>query len=133
MNHTGNHDSSAHSMALPGLPFPQPPAQIAPLVEVLGPELTVRFLLRFGGVELAIPSVPKGRSRLEALVGTDKVKALAKVAHLLPARVPLCNAWASAALFSQGMPVSEIARQVRISDVTVRNYVRRYRNGERIV
>jgi hypothetical protein len=37
-----------------GRPFPKPPAQVQHFVEVLGPELTVQFLLAFGGAELYI-------------------------------------------------------------------------------
>ncbi|MFP3383612.1 hypothetical protein [Tritonibacter sp. SIMBA_163] len=80
-------------MTLPTLPLPKPTAQVQPYFDALGSELTVQFLLQFGGSELFIPQNPKGRSRVEKLVGTDNVRALANVAHLLQRRVPLANAW----------------------------------------
>jgi len=113
-------------MTLPARPFPRPPAQIAPYVEILGPELTVQFLLSFGGAELYIPQNPKGRSRLEALIGCHKVKALANSDHLLQRRVPLANPWVAACLHYQGIATNEIARKLRITDITVRKYLKRY-------
>ena len=59
-----------------GRPLPKPPPQVRHFVEVLGPELTAQFLLAFGGAELYIADDPKGSSRLEALVGYEKAKAL---------------------------------------------------------
>jgi Homeodomain-like domain len=114
------------NMTLPAKPFPKPPAQIAPYVDILGPELTVQFLLTFGGAELYIPKSPKGRSRLEAMIGHQKVKALANSTHLLQRRVPLANPWAAACLHYQGIATNEIARKLRISDITVRRYLKRY-------
>ncbi|WP_255731491.1 helix-turn-helix domain-containing protein [Phaeobacter sp. B1627] len=97
-----------------------------PYLDVLGPELTVQFLLQFGGSELFIPQNPKRRPRVEKLVGADNVRALANVAHLLQRRVPLANAWISAFLHWQGMPVNEIARTIRRTDRTVRLYLNQY-------
>jgi DNA-binding NtrC family response regulator len=113
-------------MNLPARPFPRPPAQVAPYVDILGQELTLQLLLSFGGAELYIPHSPKGRSRIEALIGRDKVKALAQSDHLLRRRVPLANAWVAACLHFQGMATNEIARKLRVTDVTVRRYLKRY-------
>ena len=113
-------------MSVPTRPLPKPTAQVQPYVDVLGLELTVQFLLKFGGSELYIPQNPKGRSRVENLVGADNVRALADVSHLLQRRVPLANAWISAFLHWQGMPVSEIARTIRRTDCTVRRYLAEY-------
>lgn len=113
-------------MTLPARPFPKPPAQVAPYVDILGPELTVQLLLTFGGAELYIPHSPQGRSRIETLVGRDKVKALVKADHLLQRRVPLANPWVAACLHFQGLATNEIARKLRITDVTVRKYLSNY-------
>ena len=113
-------------MTLPARPIPKPPAQIAPYVDILGSELTVLFLLSFGGAELYIPQSPKGRSRIEAMIGCQKVIALANCKHLLQRRVPLANPWVAACLHYQGIATNEIARKLRITDVTVRIYLKRY-------
>ena len=38
-------------------PMPQPTAQVQPCVDVLGVELTMRFLLQFGGAELYLAAL----------------------------------------------------------------------------
>lgn len=102
---------------------PPPPAHIAPYVHVLGPELAVRFLLSFGGAELYLAANPKGRSRVAGLVGVEKAAALA--GEFLPRRVPTAKPWIATVWRSQGLPVAEIARRLHVSDVTVRNWLRR--------
>lgn len=113
-------------MSVPTRPLPKPTAQVQPYVDVLGPELTVQFLLKLGGSELFTPRNPKGRSRIETLIGAEHVRALADVSHLLQRRVPLANAWISAFLHWQGMPVNEIARTIRRTDNSVRMYLAQY-------
>lgn len=113
-------------MTLPARPFPDPPAQVAPYVAILGPELTVQFLLKFGGAELYIPQSPQGKGRIEALVGREKTKQLSGAAHLLQPRVPLANEWVAACLHYQGIAISEIARQLRVTDVSVRKFLERH-------
>ncbi|WP_168192222.1 hypothetical protein [Pararhodobacter marinus] len=45
----------------------------------------------------------------------------------MPRRVPLANAWLSAMLAWQGLPVSDIARKLRVTDVTVRKMLKEQR------
>lgn len=99
------------------------PAQIVPYVEVLGEEGTVDFLIEFGGAELYLARNPKS-GKLAKLVGRDKAAKLAIKAEHLPARVPLMKNWCACVLYRQGLPVAQIARKVRVSDVTVRAYVK---------
>jgi hypothetical protein len=112
-------------MSAPGVRYPDPPAHVAPYVAVLGLELTIEFLLTFGGAELYIAASPTDRSRLHRLVGKEKTVALARQAHLLQRRVPLAKPWLAACLHARGMPVAEIARTLRATDVTVRAWLRR--------
>ena len=106
-------------------PFPKPTAQVAPWFDVLGPELTVRFLLTFGGAELHLAKDPRGGGRLEALVGYEKAKLLAARDHLLPSRVPLAKPWVAAALAWEGHTVAEIARRLHVTDTTVRGWLKK--------
>lgn len=79
-------------MQLPARPMPRPTAQVAPFFDFLGAELTVRFLLQFGGAELYLSADPKGRSAVEALIGPDRLKALATSDHrALQKRIPLAS------------------------------------------
>ena len=121
-----------NAMTLSARPFPRTPAEVEAYVAILGPELTVQFLLSFGGAEMYIPADPKTRSRVAALVvGKEKTAELARSDHLLPRRVPLATSWLAACLHAQGWPVAEIARRLRITDVTARKHVSRYRMKER--
>ena len=108
-----------------GRPLPKPPPQVRHFVEVLGPELTAQFLLAFGGAELYIADDPKGSSRLEALVGYEKAKALGALSHRMTRRVPLAKPWVAAFLAWQGNSTAEIARRLHVSDVSVRTWLAR--------
>ncbi len=105
--------------------WPDPPAQVAPYVSVLGPELALDFLLAFGGAELYLARSPQRRSRVVRLVGAERARALAAAAERLPSRVPLAKPWCAAMLRAQGLPVAEIARRLHASDVAVRGWLRR--------
>lgn len=98
-----------------------PPAHLLPYVRVLGEDLAVQFLLRFGGAELYLPVNPKGRSAVAQLVGIERTAALAQ-AHL-PRRVPTARPWIARVLQARGLPVAEIARTLHASDVSVRKWV----------
>lgn len=103
---------------------PPVPAQVAPYVEALGIAMTVRFLLIFGGAELYYATDPKGRGRVEALVGPDRAAELGRISHRLPRRVPLAKPWLAAQLRSEGYGIADIARTLRTSDVSVRKWLK---------
>lgn len=106
-------------------PMPRPPAQVAPYVDALGAELTVHFLLQFGRAELYLSNDPQGRSAVEALIGADRVKALAFSNHrALQKRVPLAKPWLAAMLHWQGQSTADIARTLRATDVSVRGWLK---------
>ncbi|MGK8234032.1 helix-turn-helix domain-containing protein [Roseovarius sp. MS2] len=99
------------------------PVQIRPYVEALGEADAVEFLLEFGGAELYLGRNPR-RSRVAKRFGREKAALLARTAEHLPARVPLARRWIAQVLYKQNLPISEIARKVRVSDVTVRAYLK---------
>ena len=103
-------------------PMPRPTAQIAPYVEVLGLELAIAFLLRFGGAPLYLPQDPKGKSEVEKLLGYAKLKELA-ARPALQARVPLAKRWLAQILHWQGYSNADIARKVRATDTTISGYL----------
>ena len=106
--------------------MPRPRAQVAAYVEVLGPDMAVTFLLAFGGAELSLSVDPKGRSSVEALLGYEKAKALAAQPRLQK-RVPLAKRWLAAMLHWQGHSTAAIARQLRVSDVSVRRWLKEWK------
>lgn len=103
-------------------PMPRPTAQVEPYVEAMGAETAVTFLLAFGGAELAIAAVPTDRAEYVRLIGQDKAKALAAVADRLPLRVPLAKKWLANMLRWQGHSNAQIARTLRVSEVSVRRW-----------
>lgn len=102
---------------------PRPPAQVQPYVEVLGVDLTVEFLLTFGGGTVCISKSPRQNSELARLIGVEKVKELASRDHMLQARVPLAKRWTAKVLFAKGESINKIARRLHVTDVTVRDYL----------
>jgi hypothetical protein len=111
-------------MSLPAIRYPRPPANLEPYVEVLGPELAIEFLLRFGGARLYVPSHPGGRSAAEALIGSERLHLLGlRLGERLTHRIPIGNRWIVAALAARGASVTEIARTVRVTDISVRKWL----------
>lgn len=106
---------------------PAPPAHVAPYVDALGTDLAIEFLLHFGGAELYLAKAPQS-SRLVAFMGPEPARRLAAEAHRMQRRVPLASPWIAATLASRGVPIAEIARRVRASDVAVRKWLRAARS-----
>ena len=109
---------------LPALRYPPAPAQIAPYVTALGPELAVTFLLTFGGAELYIARDPKGRSQVEALVGPDLTRTLQAALGTYPRRIPLGKKWLAQCMSARGDSLATIARTLRTTDVSVRRWLK---------
>lgn len=100
---------------------PKPPAHLAPYVSILGIDLTIDYLLAFGGSEKYVAVREANRSAVIALVGAEKAKRLADAN--LPRRVPLAKKWIAQVFHFRGFHVAEIARTLHVSDVTVRRYL----------
>ena len=112
-------------MTLPAPAFPRPTAQVEPFHKVLGPELTITFLLQFGGAPLSLSENPEGRSALERLVGEANARKLGRTCgHLAKKRVPLAKRWLARALKVQGHSNAQIARTLRATDVSVSGWLR---------
>ena len=104
-------------------PDARPTAQVEPYVQILGVDLTMAFLLKFGGAQLYLPNDPKGKSDVETLLGYDKLKELAARPGL-QSRVPLAKRWLAAMLDWQGHSGAHIARTLRVTEQTARRYLR---------
>lgn len=109
---------------LPMLSMLRPTAQVQPYVDALGADLAVAFLLEFGGAEMSVPVAPNGRSAHEAFLGPEGASRLSLVKDRLQKRVPLAKAWLAAMLDWQGHTVAQIARKLRVSDVSARRMLK---------
>lgn len=107
---------------------PRPPAHIEPFVKVLGVDLTITFLERFGGAELYLAANPTLRSKLVEVIGIEAAERLAAAAERAGGRwqrrVPTGKPWIAQVLHSKGLSKSEIARKLHVSDVAVRGWLR---------
>lgn len=103
--------------------YPRPTAQVEPYVTVLGHDLTIEFLLTFGGAELYLADNPGNRSQLVELVGLDKAQQLAANAYLMQRRVPLAKKWLAECLAARGVSKAQIARTLRTTDISVRRWL----------
>ncbi len=108
------------------------PAHIAKIVEALGQELAIRFLLEFGGGQLTISRQPTAKSHLVTIIGADGAAALAEIADHLPRRIPTAKPWIARVWASAGTPTDQIARQLHVSNVAVNGWLKDPRTGERL-
>ena len=108
---------------------PPPPASVRPFVDAIGVGPTVDLLLELGGAEVHFSDAPTARSKLAQAVGQDNARRLGETATDLNRRIPLANRWVAQVLHLRGAPVAEIARRLRVSDTTVRSYVKPLREA----
>lgn len=111
-------------MSLPARPMPRPTAQVEPYVRALAPELAVTFLLHYGGAELYVRRDRFDAAEYLPLIGDEGARSLANYAHKMQKRVPLAKTWMTLMLDWQGHSVTEIARKLRVSDVSVRRMLK---------
>ncbi len=101
------------------------PANLEPYIEVLGEDLAITFFLKFGGAPAYLSENPREGARLSDVIGADKVRALAETIGVGQVyRVPINKAWIAQRLKARGHSVLAIARELHVSDVTVRSYLR---------
>lgn len=100
------------------------PANLRPFTEVLGEELAVSFFLKFGGAPLYLSENPTADGQLATVVGPDNVRALTERlgAGQLP-RVPINRRWLARRMHGAGWSVLAIAREMHVTDVTVRGWL----------
>lgn len=101
----------------------RPPAQAEPFVRVLGAERTVAFLRAFGGAEMRFYGRVAPHGRLARFLGGELAQELADQAGHLPPRIPLAQRWTARWLAWRGASVASIARQLHVTDKTVRGYL----------
>ena len=100
-----------------------PPAHLEAYVRLLGLEGAIAFLLAYGGGELFLPQRAAAPLHLVEVVGPEAAARLCQAAARLPKRVPTAKPWLAAALKARGLSVTEIARKLHASDVSVRRWL----------
>lgn len=111
--------------------MPTPPAHVAVYVEVLGIDQAVTFLLEFGGSPLYLPSSrTHAESRIVQTIGKDKAVALGQRLGAGMVKVPLAKPFIAAYYLAKDVPVVEIARQLRVTDSTVRRWLPQRPNSQ---
>ncbi|PTW61410.1 hypothetical protein C8N35_102119 [Breoghania corrubedonensis] len=112
--------------------LPRPPAHIAPYVEALGHQRAAEFLLAFGGAAAYVAENPQERGKMTEAIGEDSVRALGAVLGFGRIdRVPVAGWWVAQVLYCRGASISQIARELRTSDKTVRKWLGEMRNSQR--
>lgn len=101
------------------------PAHIKPFVDVLGLDDAIQFLLKYGGGYAYFSAVPGSESEIAQVIGVERCTALAKAlgAHQGTIRVPLAKPFIARVLSSRGQGPTAIARQLHVSDVSVRRWL----------
>lgn len=105
--------------------YPRPPAHLEPYVRVLGVAGAMEFFMTFGGAELYLTTEPKNRSKLISAIGREKALALAEAVPALKVRIPTAKPWIALCLKTEGRTAADIARQLHVSDVAVRGWIKR--------
>ncbi|MBA5777456.1 helix-turn-helix domain containing protein [Stappia sp. F7233] len=102
---------------------PQIPANIAPYVDALGVDDTIRLLLELGGSQIHLPRAgTSSRSMAAGLLGAEKIAMLAAVMGHGYIKVPLGKKWIAQVMFARGESLNAIARTVRSDVATVRRW-----------
>lgn len=100
------------------------PAHIQPYVTAIGIDKTVQFLLAFGGSYAYLSEKPQDRSPVAQQIGRDATVALARHIGAGGFRVPTGKPFIAAHFkYNKGMTINEIARQLHVTDVTVRKWL----------
>lgn len=103
---------------------PKIPANLIQFVDVLGPELTVKFLLGFGGASLYLPNeYPRAGSMLFELVGREKAIELGQKIGSGYIKVPVAKRFIAQYYFAQGDSLSAICRKLHLTEPTIRGYI----------
>ena len=98
------------------------PAHLQPYVNSLGLEKAVAFLLAFGGSYIYLSENPPDRSPVALQVGAAEAALLARTIGTGSIRVPTGKPFLAAVFRSKRYTVNQIARELHVTDVTVRNW-----------
>lgn len=104
--------------------MPVPTAQAEPYVSALGVHAAVVFLMKYGGTNVYIRTKNFAGAGYINITGEQGARALAEIVDRLPKRVPSQKAWLADVLNWQGLSVTQIARELHVSDTSVRKMLK---------
>jgi hypothetical protein len=103
---------------------PAVPENVAPYVDVLGLDRTVKLLLEFGGSPLYLPDTrARQGSAIVKLLGVEAATALGRKLGRGLIRPPLAKPFIASYYWHKDVPVSEIARLLHVDRVTVQRWL----------
>lgn len=101
----------------------RPPAEIKPIVELVGEAAALQLVEAFGGLRIEVPSRVSATGVLGRAVGVDAAQALVKACGGARLYVPLCKRWRGQVMRQAGASYAEIARRLNVSEQTVWNWL----------
>ena len=104
--------------------YPRHPAHLDAYIEVLGPELAIRFLIEFGGAPMYFPNDPAGRSAAEQMIGAQRLRNLGARMMAQKTEIPMPRNWLIRALHAEGRSVSQISRILKTTSSNVKRSLR---------
>lgn len=111
--------SSTGEIISADIPYP-----VRTYVEAVGLDAAATLFLKLGGGQIYLSKSPCEGSLVGAIIGEENASRLAAALFADNGRIPLANRFLSRYLRSKGNNIQEIARAVRIPDVTVRRYLK---------
>jgi len=111
------------SKQLPTVQLPKPPAHVAVFSDLIGVELTIDFLMEFGGARCHIPKRPNNDHEMVLVIGRENVELLANCPDI-PDRIPLAKPWLSRCFRARGDKIVNIARKLKTSDGNVAKWTK---------
>lgn len=100
------------------------PAHLKIIVDTLGEDDAVAFLLAFGGGRLRIGASPQSNNPVRKELGDEIAHKLAAVSDRLSSEIPLGKQWVAKVLKSKGLSNAEIARRLHQTEGTVRRHLK---------
>lgn len=103
----------------------RPPAEVAPIVAVIGADATLRLVEQLGGVRVKLSNKAGPTSMLVLAIGSDAQQKLAREFGAGSSlNVPLCKPWRVKVLrLRDGLSYSDIARELGMVESTVYRYL----------
>lgn len=102
---------------------PRIPVRIKPYVQAFGEHGAIEFLLTYGGNVVTISGSSDRKTKLRKEIGPEKVAAMLAAFGQGQVKVPMARAWLARRLDAQGATRADIAKRLRISRESVRQYL----------
>ncbi len=99
------------------------PANVSRFIDVLGEDLTLDFLLKFGGTPVYLAITPRPNSPVVECVGYDKASKLGRSLGPGAVQIPTAKPWMAVKLKEKGFTGIAIARLLHTDSRTIRRWL----------